>query len=262
METLTRRVILKALMAAALLLAGERRAAPQDGGSPAEVPDPPAASPQWRDETVQKILEGARREVENGTVYYLENRYLATRYLDGVKQKKSVYPWGDIPPDIGVCTDLVIRALRSAGYDLQLRIYRDVLKDVKKKVLYPWKKWKKKHADRNNDHRRCPNQAAFFNRHADVYKVDPDNVDTGRFKPGDIVYWDLETGRFHIGIVSDKKSKEGVPLVIHSFPTPGHTAEEDALTDFRLLYGFRYPPETGTKPPDDLKFKPEPEPAP
>lgn len=249
-------------MAAAFLL-GESRAAIQDPGQgedAAHASQIPAPS-QWRDETVRKILEGARREVDNGTVYYIENRYLPTLYLDGKKQKKRVYPWGDIPPHIGVCTDLVIRALRNAGFDLQLRIYKDVLKDVKKKVLYPWKKWKKKHADKNIDHRRCPNQAAFFSRHADVIKVDPDSVDYEKFRPGDIVYWDLETGRFHIGIVSDKKTKKGIPLVIHNFPSPGYTVEEDALNDFKILYGFRYPPEAEARPSDDLKLKPKPNPA-
>ena len=118
-----RRTLPRILMAAALLLAGERPAATQD---PAK--DAGHSSSAWRDETVKKILEGARAEVANGTVYYLENRYLVTRYLDGKKQKKKVYPWGDIPPDIGVCTDLVIRALRliyrrcykRAGRDLRV----------------------------------------------------------------------------------------------------------------------------------------------
>jgi len=217
-----------------------------------------ATGPAWREKVVQDILAGARAEVDRKVPYYLENRYLKTFYLDGVKQKKPVYPWGDIPPDIGVCTDLVIRALRNAGFDLQRRIYLDVLKDVKKKLHYPWGTWKKKTADKYIDHRRCPNQAVFFKRFADVVKVGPDGADPAQFRPGDIVYWDLEIHRYHVGIVSDRKTKDGVPLVMHNFPTPGYAAEEDVLTGFKLLYRFRYPPETPDPPANDLVFKPKP----
>jgi len=209
----------------------------------------------WRQEIVEKILEGARKEVEKKTVYFIENRYLKTTYLNGIDQKKQVYPWGDIPPDIGVCTDLVIRALRNAGFDLQKRIHEDMKKDLKKKVIYPWGSWKKKHLDTNIDHRRCPNQKVFFLRHSDVYKA-PENkneIDFNEFQAGDIVYWDLETGRFHIGIISDKKNSNGIPFVIHNFPSPGYTAEEDALTKFKILYRFRYPPDSPNPPEKDEK---------
>jgi uncharacterized protein YijF (DUF1287 family) len=210
-------------------------------------------SPAWRKEIVKNILEGALEEVENKTVYFIENRYLKTTYLDGVDQKKKVYPWGDIPPGIGVCTDLVIRALRHAGFDLQKRVHEDMKKDLKKKVAYPWGSWKKKSLDTNIDHRRCPNHKVFFLKHADVYKASGKSIDTAQFQPGDIVYWDLETGRFHIGIVSDKKNPEGIPLVIHNFPSPGYTAEEDALVKFKVLYRFRYPPDSAEPPQKDKK---------
>jgi len=244
-----RTIVLPILVIAALLA--------RSATGPAQVKSA-ATGPSWREKVVQDILAGARAEVDSKVPYYLENKYLKTFYLDGVKQNKPVYPWGDIPPDIGVCTDLVIRALRNAGFDLQRRIYLDVLKDVKKKVFYPWKTWKKKTADKYIDHRRCPNQAVFFKRFADVVKVDPGDVDLSQFRPGDIVYWDLEIHRYHVGIVSDKKTKEGVPLVMHNFPTPGYAAEEDVLTGFKLLYRFRYPPETPDPPANDLAYKPKP----
>ncbi len=230
---------LAAAMAWASFAAGEKKDGPE---------------PEWRAQVVKGILEGARIEVKKKTPYFIENLYLATNYLHGKKIKKKVFPWGDIRPDLGVCTDVVIRALRHAGFDLQKRIHDDMKKDVKKKTIYPWKKWKKKHLDTNIDHRRCPNQAVFFKRHSDVYEVkDNKTVDLNRFKAGDIVYWDLETGRFHIGIVSDRKTKKGVPLVIHNYPVPGYTAEENALLKFKILYRFRYPPDSGDPPKKDEK---------
>lgn len=227
-----------------------------------DVPEGTCTDASWTDADMKKcleswsevqcqILEGAHIDAQNAPVYFLINRYLKTNYYNGVKQKKTLRSWGDIPPNIGVCTDTVIRALRHAGIDLQQLVYKDMKKDeakAKKNQLYPWGKWKKKKADTNIDHRRCPILEKFFHLHALVLptETDEDHLDT--WQPGDIVYWDLETGRYHIGVVSDATGPSGKPRVFHNFPYPGFACEEDALDSFKIIGHFRYPKPGKPKP--------------
>jgi uncharacterized protein YijF (DUF1287 family) len=188
-----------------------------------------------------QILEGAHIDAQARPTYFFENLYLKTDYLDGKKQEKALDKWGDIPPDIGVCTDTVIRSLRNAGIDLQQLVHGDMSKDEAKKLLYPWKKWKKKKADPNIDHRRCPILERFFQLHAETLAIETDGAHLDTWQPGDIVYWDLETGRFHIGVVSDSVGPSGKPRVFHNFPSPGYACEEDALESFTIIGHYRYP---------------------
>ena len=140
---------------------------------------------------------------------------------------KLDYPMGDVSSIKGVCTDVVIRALRKQGIDLQKLIHEDMSKNFNS---YP-KKWGLKKTDKNIDHRRVPNIATYFTRKG--YEIKD-----GKFKAGDIVTWDLGGGKTHIGIVSDKKSLFGnTPLIIHNIGLG--VQEENVLNDFKITGHFR-----------------------
>jgi uncharacterized protein YijF (DUF1287 family) len=108
------------------------------------------------------------------------------------------YPGGDVPKNTGVCTDVIIRAYRKVGVDLQEKVYKDI---QKKPSAYP----NIKKPDTNIDHRRVPNLATFFTRNGTKIPVtkDPNN-----YKPGDIVWWKLggPKGLNHIGLVLSQKN--------------------------------------------------------
>lgn len=160
----------------------------------------------------QKLVEDARRQIG------------ITRYYDSAYTKLT-YPLGDVPMIKGVCTDVVIRALREQQLDLQQLIHDDMRQHF---ARYP-KKWGLKSTDRNIDHRRVPNIATYFTRKG--YAV------SGEFLAGDVVTWDLGKGQTHIGIVSDRKNANGVPLIIHNISHG--TQEEDILHRFTLTGHFR-----------------------
>jgi uncharacterized protein len=143
------------------------------------------------------------------------------------------FPGGDVPKRRGVCTDVVIRALRDARkFDLQLEIHKDMQSN---RNAYP-KKWGALTAklDPNIDHRRVPNIMTFFERKG--FSL-PLSNDISKYLPGDVVSWSLGGGLHHIGIVSDKKTLLGAPLIIHNIGRG--TLEENILTDYRILGHYR-----------------------
>jgi uncharacterized protein len=145
------------------------------------------------------------------------------------------FPGGDVPRRRGVCTDVIIRALRDArGYDLQLEINKDMRAH---RNAYP-KKWGvvATKIDSNIDHRRVPNMMSFFERKGFSR---PLTTDVSKYAPGDIVSWSLGGGLHHIGVVSDKKTVLGKPLIIHNIGTGA--VEENILTDYRILGHYRLP---------------------
>jgi len=143
------------------------------------------------------------------------------------------YPGGDVPLDRGVCTDVVIRAYRRQGVDLQVLIHEDM---VKAWAAYP-NPWRLKSTDKNIDHRRVPNLATFFRRHGQSL---PMNRDPRAYPPGDIVTWQLPGGLPHIGLVSNDKNRSGVPLVIHNIGQG--TRLEDCLFEYPITGHYRYTP--------------------
>lgn len=144
------------------------------------------------------------------------------------------YPGGDVPMDRGVCTDVVIRAYRRAGADLQVLVHEDMKTAWN---AYP-NPWRLRSPDRNIDHRRVPNLAVFFRRHG---KVIPELKDPAAFLPGDVVTWMLPSGFPHIGLVSDRRTAAGVPWVIHNIGEG--TREEEVLFAYPLTGHFRYSPD-------------------
>jgi uncharacterized protein len=144
------------------------------------------------------------------------------------------YPGGDPPPDRGVCTDVVIRALRTArNTDLQVLVHQDMKAHFSE---YP-KIWGLRSTDRNIDHRRVPNLITYFRRRG--YER-PLSDDPGKYRPGDVVTCIVPPNLPHVMIVSDQTTPEGTPLVIHNIGRG--TVEEDRLFAFKLTAHFRLPP--------------------
>ncbi len=142
------------------------------------------------------------------------------------------YPGGDVPAGAGVCTDVVIRAYRLVGIDLQKEVHEDMKAHFS---LYP-KKWGLAKTDPNIDHRRVPNLMIFFSRHG---ATKPVTQTPGDYLPGDIVCWNLGGAITHIGIVVDKKSADGQRnLVVHNIGAGQVLA--DCLFEFKIIGHYRY----------------------
>lgn len=145
---------------------------------------------------------------------------------------KIPYPNGDVPADKGVCTDVIIRAYRKLGIDLQKKIHEDMKVNFSK---YP-KKWGMKSTDKNIDHRRVPNQATFFSRFGSVKKISDKAED---YVVGDIVTWDLGGGITHIGIVTDRMSTDKKrPLIVHNIGQ-GQVLQ-DCLFSYKVTGHYTY----------------------
>lgn len=142
------------------------------------------------------------------------------------------YPKGDVPAGKGVCTDVVIRAYRKMGIDLQQKVHEDMAGNFGK---YP-KKWNMKRTDKNIDHRRVPNLMVFFSRFGEVKKISDQGAD---YQPGDIVCWNLSGSITHIGIVSAIKTTDGQRYkIIHNIGA-GQVIE-DGLFQFKIIGHYRY----------------------
>lgn len=145
--------------------------------------------------------------------------------------RKLGYPGGDVPRTSGVCTDVIIRALRDARkVDLQKLVHEDMKGSFAK---YP-QNWGLKKPDANIDHRRVPNLQCYFKRKGWRLKATKTASD---YKPGDFVTV-IVGGRLpHIMIVSDRKASDGTPLVIHNIGSG--TKEEDCLFAYPLTGHYR-----------------------
>jgi uncharacterized protein YijF (DUF1287 family) len=145
---------------------------------------------------------------------------------------KIKYPNGDVPADRGVCTDLIIRAYRKLGIDLQKEVHEDMLAHFGK---YP-SKWGMRHPDSNIDHRRVLNLMTFFTRNGTVQSITATPAD---YLPGDIVCWDLGGGITHIGMVINRKSADRKRyLIVHNIG--GGQVLADCLFEFKIIGHYRY----------------------
>jgi len=170
--------------------------------------------------TIQAVIEGAKQQIG------------VTRYYDP-SYRAIPYPGGDVPIDRGVCTDVIIRAYRHAGIDLQKLVHEDMQRNFAK---YP-KLANSRGPDANIDHRRVPNLATFFSRRGTWLRVTDRAAD---YKPGDLVTWILIAGVPHIGLVSDVPVRgTNRYLIIHNI---GRGAQlEDVLFAYRVTGHYRYP---------------------
>ena len=154
--------------------------------------------------------------------------------------QRLAYPNGDVPIERGVCTDVVVRAYRQLGVDLQARVHQDLKKawgayshQSRRQLKAP---------DRNIDHRRVPNLATFFARQGATV---PPGRDVKTYLPGDIVTWNLPQGLTHIGIVSDQVSSRGIPLIIHNIGAGAR--EDDILFAYSITGHYRWHPDKSSR---------------
>ncbi|HWT15854.1 MAG TPA: DUF1287 domain-containing protein [Patescibacteria group bacterium] len=150
------------------------------------------------------------------------------------------FPNGDVPIATGVCADVVVRALRGSGIDLQRELNADMRAHF---GAYP-ANWGLSKPDRNIDHRRVPNLRRWFERRGWSLAVSQDPDD---YRPGDIVSWKLADGRPHIGVVAARHSADGRRrLVVHNIAVGAR--EEDVLFAWTVTGRYRWPDADRSRP--------------
>ena len=166
-----------------------------------EAPPPPASASQ-----------GGREQVGHPPIY--DSSY-----------KQLRYPGGDLPLSRGVCADVVVRAFRQIGVDLQVAVHEDMQNNFR---TYP-QKWGLRSPDTNIDHRRVPNLMRYLERKR--------KSTSAAFKPGDVVAWRPSNGLYHIGIVSTRRGRTDFS-VVHNI---GYGAlDEDVLRAFQIIGHYRW----------------------
>lgn len=146
---------------------------------------------------------------------------------------RIAYPLGDVPRDRGVCTDVIVRAYRKMGIDLQELVHKDMKNNFH---LYP-KTWGMQKPDPNIDHRRVPNLQKFFSRKGKTLPITKQPED---YQPGHIVTWILPRNLPHIGIVSQEKTPDGSRyLIVHNVGS-GQVIE-DFLFQYPITGHYQYP---------------------
>ncbi len=178
---------------------------------------PPAQSP------AQRLIDAAYAQVG------------VTRSYDP-SYRRIAFPGGDVPLESGVCSDVVVRAYRGLGIDLQRLVNDDMRRAF---AAYPHL-WGLTHPDPNIDHRRVANLAAFFARHGETLAVSSEAKD---YRPGDIVTWRLMPANLaHIGIITDRKIEDR-PMIVHNIGAGAQV--EDVLFAFTITGHYRYLPARG-----------------
>jgi uncharacterized protein YijF (DUF1287 family) len=171
------------------------------------------------------VLVGAKKVTLNGAAY-----------TEGYKEIS--YPEGDVPRDQGVCTDVVIRAVRNAGIDLQSALQKDI---KAKRSAYPMVKG---NGNPEIDHRRVKTLLPYFKRQWVEHTAELDDANDP-YRPGDIIFMDTfpsRKGPDHIGIVSDTLGESGRLLVVNNWTVGYVESEMDLLGSIPVLHRFRIPP--------------------
>jgi hypothetical protein len=171
------------------------------------------------------VLIGAKKTARNADAY--TEGYVAI-----------AYPMGDVPRAMGVCTDVIVRAVRNAGIDLQRALHEDIRRAP---AAYPMIRGR---PDPSIDQRRVATLLPYFRRHWDRRSPAIDDP-RDPLQPGDVLFMDTFPGRAgpdHVGIVSDEVGAGGRPLVINNWTTGTVTAEMDLLGFVPVLHRFRLPP--------------------
>jgi uncharacterized protein YijF (DUF1287 family) len=189
-----------------------------------------------RDYLARLVLQGAREQLARPALY----SKLA------MSAPRLTYPMGDIPPEDAVCTDIIIRALRRAGLDLQPLVHEDAM--IHPARYRPWIKSRSFHID----HRRTRNLQIFFSHHAQVLPNVVPSDKANLYRPGNIVTMDtgIRNGTIydHVGIAEEQMGSGGFPLVINiwtvgqrtsAMPLLGHTYPS-IVGHFRLGHPFDY----------------------
>ena len=178
----------------------------------------PATPTHGQSERVEALVAAAVEQTRHAVTY------------DG-SYRVIPYPNGDVPLHIGVCTDVIIRAYRALGIDLQRLVHEDMRANF---ARYP-QLWGLTRPDRNIDHRRVPNLQTFFSRQGASL---PASNDAARYQAGDVVSWMLPGNLPHIGVVSSTKAPSGRLLIVHNIGRGPQL--EDVLLAYPLSGHYRY----------------------
>ena len=178
----------------------------------------PATPTHGQSERVEALVAAAVEQTRHAVTY------------DG-SYRVIPYPNGDVPLHIGVCTDVIIRAYRALGIDLQRLVHEDMRANF---ARYP-QLWGLTRPDRNIDHRRVPNLQTFFTRQGASL---PLSNDAARYQAGDVVSWMLPGNLPHIGVVSSTKAPSGRLLIVHNIGRGPQL--EDVLLAYPLSGHYRY----------------------
>lgn len=168
------------------------------------------------------VLIGAKKTVLDGASY--DDGYFVLGY-----------PNGDPPRNKGACVDVVVRAARNAGIDIQSELFEDARGALS---VYGLSK-----PDRNIDHRRVRSAIVYFRRHWEARSVsyeDPKDP----VRPGDVVFLDTfenRPGPDHVGVASDTAGESGHPLLINLWTFGYNTQPMDLLGTVPVTHRFRFP---------------------
>ena len=179
---------------------------------------------------------GAFASAGNGDIVAAARRQVGVTVHYDPAYRSLKFPGGDVAADRGVCTDVIVRALRTArAIDLQQRVNEDLKANWDS---YPHqRRWGLSKPDPNIDHRRVPNLMTYFQRAGYAAPLTRNAAD---YLPGDLVTWDLGSGLLHIGIVSNVSTDGGTPLVVHNIGAGAR--EEDILFRYAVIGHYRVPP--------------------
>lgn len=189
-------------------------AAPAPSPAVAAAPLPPKASPQ-----LKQLLDAAVAQSKVTTGY-------------DPSWVKIAYPNGDVPQETGVCSDVVVRAFRKTGIDLQKEVHEDMTRAWS---VYP-KRWGANGTDTSIDHRRVLNLMTYFDRQAKSLPITDDRAD---YLPGDVIAWHLSDGVEHIGILTNYRSETDKHyLIVHNIGAGARI--EDVLLAWKIIGHYRY----------------------
>jgi uncharacterized protein YijF (DUF1287 family) len=186
----------------------------------AEVAPPADLDRDGIPDTLDLVI-GAKKVALNGASY-------------GGEYVTMSYPNGDLPRDQGKCADVLVRAARNAGLDIQKALYEDIGRAPR---AYPFVKRR----DPSIDQRRVKTILPYFKRHWEAHTVDYDDA-ADPYLPGDIVFFDTfpdREGPDHVGIVSDGYGRSGRLLVVNNWDDGYQEQEMDLLHAVPVTHRFR-----------------------
>ncbi|MDQ5844769.1 MAG: DUF1287 domain-containing protein [Acidobacteriota bacterium] len=214
-----------AILAGCLILlsaAGCHSPTPAGGGSAAAPPTPAS--------TVLPLPATASPQLKQLVEAAIEQSRVTTGY--DPSWVRMEYPNGDVPTNTGVCSDVIVRAFRKVGIDLQKEVHEDMTRAWSE---YP-RKWGAQGTDTNIDHRRVLNLTTYFERQRKALPITDERAD---YLPGDVVAWELSDGVEHIGIVTNLSSEpEKHYLIVHNIGAGARL--EDVLLAWKIIGHYRY----------------------
>lgn len=193
-------------------------ASSKKAASQGDTSQPLARKPVSENPHIKKVIDSALQQTGQ-TVQY------------DPSYTKLAYPNGDVPIERGVCADVIVRAFRNAGIDLQKEVHEDMTRSF---AAYP-QKWGARRPDSNIDHRRVANLMTLFDRRAKTVPISQKSSD---YLPGDVVAWELDNGLLHIGLVSDAVGGPAQNyLIVHNIGAGARL--EDVLLTWKIIGHYR-----------------------